>query len=110
MSGHTPGPWFVSDAGCGCFDIADGWPNEHGEVDGCIATVWGNRPTLSATAHGDAALIASAPDLLAALRLVVSLLARASYTGSLYGRYDVDWMAMSESVLNVLHEAEGKVK
>jgi hypothetical protein len=70
MSGHTPGPWFVSDAGCGCFDISDGKPNEHGEVERGIATVWGNRPSLSATAHGDALLIAAAPDLLEAVKSI----------------------------------------
>jgi hypothetical protein len=70
MIEHTPGPWFVTDAGCGCFDISNGTPNEHGEVEHGIATVWGNRPSLSATAHGDARLIAAAPDLLEAVRAI----------------------------------------
>ena len=73
MAEHTPGPWFVIDADCGCFDISSDMPNEFGEVEGGIATVWGNRSSLRATAHSDAILMAAAPELLERLREMVML-------------------------------------
>ena len=71
---HTPSPWYVSAAEGAGYDISDAPPDANGECEHVIATVWGNRPSLTATAASDAALIAAAPDLLDALRQAVTAL------------------------------------
>jgi hypothetical protein len=95
---HTPGPWTVGDKrGVWVGPVISAEDGRKG-----VAFVCGES-------DGNARMIAAAPELLSALRLAVSLLTRASDNGSLYGRYDVDWMAMRESVQDVLNRAEGKV-
>ena len=72
---HTPGPWYaVNDDEQQVIDITPCLPDEDGELEKTIATVWGNRPSLKATVEGDARLIAAAPDLLGKLRRCLSLL------------------------------------
>jgi hypothetical protein len=50
-----------------------------------------------------------APELLSALRLTVSLLSRASGAGALYGKHDVEWLAMRDAVQGVISKTEGRV-
>jgi hypothetical protein len=60
---HTPGPWYTSGEAGDAFDISTELPDENGECEHVIATVWANRPSLPDAAD-DARLIAAAPDLL----------------------------------------------
>ena len=47
---HTPGPWYaVNDDEQQVIDITPCLPDEDGELEKTIATVWGNRPSLKAT-------------------------------------------------------------
>lgn len=65
---HTPEPWSAHyDQSNEVFDISNSTPNECGELEKIIATVWSNRPSLKETAEYDARLIAEAPELLAAV-------------------------------------------
>lgn len=65
---HTDGPWFVSGQEGDAFDISTELPDENGECEHVIATVWANRPSLHAAAE-DARLIALAPCLMHAVLL-----------------------------------------
>ena len=67
MSGHTPGPWTAFQSTASFFDVVKG----NGEYDPSVASVWASegRP-----AGANARLIAAAPDMLEALRAVVSAL------------------------------------
>ena len=57
---YTPGPWHaVRDDDQQVIDITPHLPDENGELEKTIATVWGNRPSLKATVEGDARLIAA---------------------------------------------------
>jgi hypothetical protein len=52
----------------------------------------------------------NSPELLAALKVTVALLASASESGSLYGRHDVDWKYLRDGVRDVINQAEGRVQ
>jgi len=60
---HTSGPWYTSGKAGDAFDISTATPDENGECEHVIATVWANRPSLRDAAD-DARLIAMAPDLM----------------------------------------------
>ena len=69
---YTPGPWHaVRDDDQQVIDITPHLPDENGELEKTIATVWGNRPSLKATVEGDARLIAAAPELLRGLVMML---------------------------------------
>jgi hypothetical protein len=66
---HTPGPWFIAYTHEGNTEIAiDDEPGMHGERDYDLVTVTHGDPDELAA---NAALIAAAPDLLAALQKAV---------------------------------------
>ncbi len=65
---HTEGPWYTSGNAGDAFDISTAPPDENGECEHVIATVWANRPSLRDAAD-DARLIAMAPDLMHAVLL-----------------------------------------
>jgi|688.fasta_scaffold94014_10 hypothetical protein len=83
---HTAGPWYTSGEAGDAFDISTELPDENGECEHVIATVWANRPSLPDAAD-DARLIAAAPEMLAALRELVHYDEGSSERGS-YG-YEV---------------------
>lgn len=68
MTTHTPGPWHISD------ETNPLITNDSGSVD--VAQVFmydeGTFGSLRPNAYADARLIAAAPDLLAALRLIAN--------------------------------------
>lgn len=69
MSGHTPGPWSISDSS---------WVTNHRDIDapthGALAVVvWRmEEEERSPECEANAALIAAAPDLLEALEMIVT--------------------------------------
>jgi len=67
MADHKPGPWWIDEDG-DYLCICEGDVNEFGEREE-VALLHCNRPSLRATQPANARLIASAPDLLAALKL-----------------------------------------
>jgi hypothetical protein len=65
---HTAGPWYTIGKAGDAFDVSTAPPDENGECEHVIATVWANRPSLPDAAD-DARLIALAPDLMHAVLL-----------------------------------------
>lgn len=49
-------------------------------------------------------------ELLTALKLCVRVLTAASNEGGLYGKHDVAWQQMAESVCALINKAESKLK
>lgn len=84
MSGHTPGPWFVSDD-----DLTTVYHrletlanySEPAIADCSVAAGWDGASDQE-TSEANARLIAAAPELLAALRLAVELLAQQHTAGA----------------------------
>ena len=86
MSAHTPGPWFAEDDN-GSWSIH----SDHDTLGGCIAVAYSFR------AEANARLIAAAPDLLAALRLIVHI------------ADDPTAFALDGATLAVLHTARAAI-
>lgn len=65
MTGHTPGPWVVSESEKKCLAIFPG--NEHGRPRALCSIAWVQSWNDTADDAANARLIAAAPDLLDAI-------------------------------------------
>jgi hypothetical protein len=100
MTGHTPGPWYV----------VTGPPNGvavHWSLDGQICPLrWtdGLRPEVERRVMADARLIASAPELLAALKAIAEVWNLAIVAGNING--DTENSAIADAAARAIHKAE----
>jgi len=97
MSGHTPGPWTAFQSTASFFDVVKG----NGEYDPSVASVWASegRP-----AGANARLIAAAPDLLEALRILTMM---AETSGGTSGP-DAELMAACDQANRAIAKATGQ--
>lgn len=99
MSAHTPGPWTAKGPdNCGWAYVR----SAGAAFDGDLATVW--SPPGRASAAANALLMASAPELLAALRTFATLPADTPPPGILPSA----WRAALEAAQAAIAKAEGR--
>jgi hypothetical protein len=115
---HTPGPWQwlwrQVDNGRGEVETK-AVMLESRKGDGTTSTIlavredWIGWMNNDASA-GDRALVAAAPELLAALKSLVQLIGDASDAGALYGKHDTAWKQALDGISFLIERTERTVE
>jgi hypothetical protein len=107
MSAHTPGPWTVETVttSCGVCHKVGPWPHEWrgGKMmHACIYDDYPPRPEGTDIMRANARLIAAAPEMLEALRVMTAL------TRLRFGNSDADVYGQIQKAEAAISKAEGR--